>query len=281
MLRVAVTSGEQIAHRLFASFPWYDLPEMHAANDALWRALAASLVAEGIREVPDRLDRERPHGVDPVQECLFTQTCGYPLFTTARRHFTVLGAPCYSVLGCEGPLHRSFIVVHDASSVRTVEDLRGGSFAINEADSNSGMNLPRRLFAPLARNGRFFGRTVLTGSHAASASLVDAGGVDSAAIDCVTFALLERYRPAAVRSLRIVAETAATPAPPLVTSCRTSDSVVAALRRALKRVVRDHAHAELRDALFLADVEFCGEEAYEVVMAYERDAVERGYPALA
>jgi ABC-type phosphate/phosphonate transport system substrate-binding protein len=212
---------------------------------------------------------------------LFTQTCGYPLFTTARGHFTVLGAPCYGVPGCAGPQHRSYIVVHDASPVRTVEDLRGASFAINEADSNSGMNLPRRLFAPLARSGRFFARTVLTGSHAASASLVSAEGVDSAAIDCVTYALLMRYRPGVVRDLRIVAETAATPAPPLVTSRRTSDSVAAALRRGLSRITRGPAYAELREALFLADIEFCGEEDYEVIMVYKREAEEVGYPVLA
>ncbi len=269
-----------IGQRLYASFPWYDLPEMHAANDALWRALAGLFEAQGLRDVPRALDRQRPHGADHFGECLFTQTCGYPLFTTARNHFTVLGAPAYDVPGCTGSWHRSFIVVRGDGPVRGLEDLRGGRFAINEADSNSGMNLPRRLFAPLARDGRFFSSTVVTGSHAASAALVSEGGADAAAIDCVTFALLSRYRPETVERLRVIAETAATPTPPLVTSRYTSTEDVASLRRALAEFVRSPAYAPLRESLHLADIEFCEESAYGVIMDYELYARKLDYPEL-
>jgi len=47
-----------------------------------------------------------PHGTDHRGGCFFTQTCGYPLVTTAREHFTVLGTPCYTVPGARGPLLR-------------------------------------------------------------------------------------------------------------------------------------------------------------------------------
>ena len=70
---------------------------MHAATDALWRAFAAEFTARGIANVPAELDRTRPHGTDREGGCLFTQTCGYPLFSTARGHFHVLGAPHYAV----------------------------------------------------------------------------------------------------------------------------------------------------------------------------------------
>jgi len=213
--------------------------------------------------------------------CVFTQTCGYPLFTTARGHFTVLGAPRYRVPGCAGSSHRSYVVVREAARVQELGDLRGTRFAINEADSNSGMNLPRRLFAPLARQGRFFGSTVVTGGHAASAALVLSGGADAAAIDCVTFALLRRYRPAAVHGLRVLAETAATATPPLVTSRRTTAELVTALRRVLAEVMRCELYAPVREALFLESVDFCDEDAYGVVMEYEGDAQRLGYPVLA
>jgi len=254
---------------------------MHAATDALWHGLRATLASSGFGDFPESLDRTRAHGTDFPGECIFTQTCGYPLFTTARGHFIVLGAPRYDVSGCTGSLHRSFIVVRNTTPVRALADLRGTRFAINESDSNSGMNLPRRLFAPLAQDGRFFGGTVVTGSHAASATLVAAGGADAAAIDCVTFALLERYRPAAVRTLRVIAETAATPTPPFVTSLRTSASQVEALRNALSAFTRDAVYAPIREALFLGGVDSCSDDAYEVVMDYERDARRLGYPLLA
>ena len=269
-----------IEQAVYASFPWYDLPEMHAATDRLWATLAELLRAAGVASVPAALDRERVHGIDPVGACLFTQTCGYPLFTTARGHFRILGAPHYAVPDCRGSLHRSYVAVRDDAPFHSLEDLRGTRFAINEPDSNSGMNLPRRLFAPLARAGRFFGEVVVSGSHAQSAELIAAGAVDAAAIDCVTFALLRRYRPHAVQRLRVIAHTAATPAPPLVTSIHTDDATAAALAGALHVFAVDPAFAAVREPLFLADVEPCGIDAYGVVMAYERDAERLGYPVL-
>lgn len=266
---------------LYASFPWYDLPEMHRATDALWEALATLFTREGLEDVPARLDRERPHGIDPGGACLFTQTCGYPLFTTARGHFTVLGAPGYRVPGCKGSRHRSFVVVRNDAPVTELEHLHGLCFAVYEPDSNSGMNLPRLLFAPLARDGRFFAETIVTGSHEASAAHVNDGRADAAAIDCVTLALLRRYRPSAVAGLRIVAQTASTPTPPFVTSCHTTARDVAAVRRGLRSFASDGRYAELREALLLADLDCCDEDAYDVVMAYEREAQRVGYPHLA
>jgi len=266
--------------KCYASFPWYDLPEIAPATDALWQDIRERLQARGLADLPPALDRTRPHGTDFDGDCLLTQTCGYPLFTTARGHFTVLGAPRYRSAGCTGSLHRSYIVVRDGTAVHELEDLRGARFAINESDSNSGMNLPRRLFAPFARDGRFLGSTVVTGIQAASAALVAGDGADAAAIDCVTFALLERYRPAAVFGLRAIAQTAATPTPPLVTSFRTSAAHVAVLRRVLSEFFEDDASAGIREALLLDGIDFCGEDAYGVIKEYECDAERVGYPVL-
>ena len=143
------------------------------------------------------------------------------------------------------------------------------------------MNLPRLLFAPLGRGGRFFGSTVVTGSHVRSAELVSAGGADAAAIDCVTFALLRRYRSAAVARLRAIAETAATHAPPLVTARAADSETVASLRYGLRAFFDDSAFAALRTRLALADVSICDADAYDTVLAYERDAERLGYAVLA
>ena len=265
----------------FASLPWYDLPEMQDANDALWRALALALEARGVDGVPPKLDRRLPYSVDWNGACLLTQTCGYPIFTTCLGQFTIVATPCYDAPGCAGEQHRSFIVVNARSSVATLGDLRGATFAINEPDSNSGMNLARRLVAPLARAGRFFASTIVTGSHAASAERVAAREIDAAAVDCVSFALLQRYRPSVTANLRIVAETPTSPAPPLVTSRLSPKSTLSALRAALRDVLDDPAHAQVRAALFLGDVAFTDESAYAPVMTYEREAIAFGYPVLA
>jgi len=265
----------------YVSFPWYDLDEMHDATDALWRAVAKAMLARGIADVPPALDRSRPHGTDGGAACLFTQTCGYPLFTTAHRHFTVLGAPHYAVAGAVAGTHRSFIVVRAGDPAERLGDLRGRRFAINERDSNSGMNLPRRLFAPLARAGRFFTSTVVSGSHVASATAVACGDADAAAIDCITFALLARYRPQVVGELRVLGETFATATPPFVTSSHTDARLVPALRDAIDDVLAAPEHADVREATYLRRLGRCDAGAYDVVMSYEREAIALGYPVLA
>jgi ABC-type phosphate/phosphonate transport system substrate-binding protein len=227
------------------------------------------------------LDRDVPYGVDWNSKCLFTQTCGYPIFTTSRTQFHVLGTPCYTAPGCDGPLHRSFIVVRGDSRFHELEDLRDGVFAINEPDSNSGMNLPRRLFAPFNHDGRFFGDRIVSGSHVASLDLVARGEADAASVDCVTFALLQRHRPLAIREIRVIAETPASPAPPFATSARIDDALFAVLRDALASAVHDPHHREICEPLLLGAVEITDESAYAVVLDYERESEALGYPILA
>jgi ABC-type phosphate/phosphonate transport system substrate-binding protein len=253
---------------------------MRPAVNAFWASLRTYFIAAGIPNVPVALDRERPYGLDPEGACLFTQTCSYTLFTTARGHFTVLGAPGYDAPGCHDTFHCSFIVVRDTSYIERVEDLRGKTFAINELNSNSGMNLPRAVFAQGHHDGVFFGEVVASGSHLLSADLVSRGRIDAAAIDCVTFALLQRYRPLAVRRLRIITQTPATHTPPFVTSRRTKPAEVEALRNALRAFFTDPASRPAREGMLLAGFDFYDESAYQPVMRLERDAIKRGYPVL-
>jgi ABC-type phosphate/phosphonate transport system substrate-binding protein len=269
-----------VPQQLFASMPWYDLPEMRDATDAFWGTVRAKLVERGVEDIPKQLDRDVPYGVDWNSKCLFTQTCGYPIFTTSRTQFHVLGIPCYTAPGCDGFLHRSFIVVRASSDIRDIESLRGGTFAINEPDSNSGMNLPRRLFAPHHRDSRFFENRILSGSHIASIELVAAGEADASAIDCVTFALLQRYRPSATSEIRILAETPVSPAPPFATSARVDGDLLRILREALASAVHDPHNREICERLLLGSVEIADESAYAIVLEYEREAERLGYPAL-
>ncbi len=143
-----------------ASRPFRNTAE-RAATDAFWLALRSKAFARGMRDLPDALDRTRDHGTDHDGTCRFTQTCGLPLFTTARGHSSVLGAPTCSAAGCRAATHLSYIVVRVDASIGDLEDLRGARFAINESDSNSGMNLPRRRCAFTKRTSRRHSRSRL------------------------------------------------------------------------------------------------------------------------
>jgi ABC-type phosphate/phosphonate transport system substrate-binding protein len=81
--------------------------------------------------------------------------------------------------------------------------------------------------------------------------------------------------------LRVLAWTTASPGLPLITAASTDAATVAALRAALAEVAQDPALAATRATLRLKGVEILPEDAYEAILALERDARSQGYPILA
>jgi ABC-type phosphate/phosphonate transport system substrate-binding protein len=265
-----------------ASLPMYNLPEMAAVNAAFWRALAEELRLEGIADAPDALLTNSKPVPDAIRQgTMFTQTCGYPLQTIYRGQFQFLGVPTYDAPGCGAATHRAFIIVRADSPAERPEDLRGGVFALNSRYSNSGMNLPRLLFAQIAGGKPFFSRVIETGSHAASMQLVGNGGADAASIDCLTHAFLGDFRPAALTGLRRLADTPESPAIPFVTAADTPTDRVAALQRALSRLAAEAQHRPVLDRLRLRRIGPCDPAAYDRLLDYEREAFALGYGEIA
>jgi ABC-type phosphate/phosphonate transport system substrate-binding protein len=262
-----------------AALPMYALPEMAPANAALWAAVRGRL---DLAEAPAELSptpTALPAAIVP--ETLFSQMCGYPLRRLYAGQYRLLGTPLYDLPGCGWfapgvPGHRSFIVVARAARAETVAALRAGRFAVNGFDSNSGMNLPRRLLAPLAEGRAFFSTVTVSGSHLRSMEMVAAGEADAASIDCVTYGFCALHRPVLVASLRVVAETPASPAIPFITAAATPPETAAALTRILVAEV-----AAALAGLRIVAVSPSRAEAYEAVVTYEAEAAALGYPVLA
>jgi ABC-type phosphate/phosphonate transport system substrate-binding protein len=265
-----------------ASLGMYDHPAVRDANDALWDALARRLRDAGLDRVPALLDRNRPLDAiwdDP--DLLLAQTCGYPLMTRWRGRLRYVATPRYRAEGCDGEAHSSRIVVRRDSPVASLAALRGARAAINDAASNTGMNLFRAAIADHARGTRFFSDVIETGSHRESACHVASGLADAAAIDAVTFAFLDRHEPETVDGLRTLAWTDVVPGLPLVTSARTSTRDIAVLRQALHDIAQEESLAKTRDVLMLDGFEIVHLARYQRIPAIERRAARLGYPVLA
>jgi ABC-type phosphate/phosphonate transport system substrate-binding protein len=270
-----------------ASLPMYDFPELRGAHDAFWDALGSRLEEAGVSNVPSELTRNLPHGdVWRHPSLLFAQGCEYPLAMSFADHVRLVATPMYSAVGCESARCRSAIVVRGAGVDGVLEmggtlaDLRGQRCAINELDSNSGMNLLRAAVAPLATGGRFFGSVVVSGSHLRSVEMVASGEADVAAIDCVSFAHFQRLYPSVVGRLRILSWTPSGPSLPFITSRSASDATLRILRSALADVFDDVKLAPVREQLLLSGVDLQPSEGFGEVLALERHAVEVGYPAI-
>jgi len=265
-----------------AALPMYDFPALRAATDAFWSALALRLRALGVEGVPDSLTRDLGHAAswrDP--RLLLGQACQYPLAIAWREHVRLIAVPAYAAPGCQGSRYCSALVVRREDAATMLADLRGRRCAVNELDSNSGANLLRAAVAPLASGGRFFGSVSVTGAHLASVRAVAGAAADVAAIDCVSYAHMQRLYPELTGALRVLAWSDSSPGLPYVTARSTGPSLMSVLKRALREVFEDRALDSVRAQLLLTGLDFEVDESYTEVLALERAAAERGYPALA
>ena len=151
---------------------------------------------------------------------------------------------------------------------------------INGPESHSGMSSLRALVAPVSRDGRFFSRVKVSGSHAASLAMIRRGEADVAAIDCVTYALMEAYRPAALVGTRKLGRTYRASGIPYVTRWNVAEDTVRRMRSALYRAFADPDLASACRALYLKDIEALPLAAYRDIVAFQSAALTHGYPAL-
>ena len=270
-----------VAAGVVASLPMYDLPELHAANDALWSAIAERLRAAGLYRAPATLARGEQGEASWIEpDLLLTQTCGYPLALGLRGQTRVVATPGYRARGCHGAFHRSVFLVRTGDAAMNLADMRGATLALNAPDSNTGMNLLRVEVAPLAQGAPFFAGVVNTGSHARSVAAVAEGVADLAAVDCVTWAHLERFAPALSGRLRVLGWSAASLGLPLVTGASTSDEEFGLLVRVLEDVALDPALQAVRRTLLLDRIYRVLDVEYRGLAGLRDIAAEQGYPHL-
>lgn len=262
------------------AFPMYNVSErVRAGYEAWFDALLDELRAGGFI---DDVELVR----DPVLPELFMradlllgQTCGYPYLTRLRGHLRLVATPAYVFPGCETSDYASAIVVHADSGIATLAQARGRIAAVNEFDSNSGMNALRHAVAPLARDGRFFGALRHSGSHRASLAMVRLGEADLAAIDCVTLGYLRRERPHEVDGVSVLGYTAPSPGLPLVAGNAVPQPLHRQLQAAL--LAPGAAARALMAALAIERFEVVDDDAYARILDFESAARAHGYAQLA
>jgi ABC-type phosphate/phosphonate transport system substrate-binding protein len=264
-----------------AALPMYDFPPLQDAHDALWTALSRQMIEAGVAETPRRLTRHLGHfEVWRHPSLLFGQGCEYPLAESLADAIRLIATPRYTAPGCEGTTYRSAIVVREKDSADSLADLRNRRCAINEATSNSGMNLLRASIAPVANGARFFESVLFSGSHRRSVEMVAEGEADVAAVDCVSFAHFQRLYPSAVANLRILGWTPSSPSLPFITAVATNDTTLRTLRSSLATVLADRSLDSVRERLFLDGVDLLPVAGFSEVLRLKREAVELGYPVV-
>ena len=265
-----------------ASLPMYDLPEARPAIDALWRGIAGHMARAGVADVPEALIHDQPiKATWGHPDLFFSQACGYDVKHSFADTLRLLVTPCHDAFGCDGPTYSSLLVVPEASTAREIEDLRGCVCVINGRESHSGMSALRATVAPLSRNGGFFAEVKESGAHIESLAALRRGDADIAAVDCITFALVGRYRSAALDGVRVLGRTANAVSPPYVTRANTPDDVAERMRAALVEAFEDVDLTSAREAIFLSGAEVLADDAYDNIVEFVHLAERHGYAEIA
>lgn len=203
---------------MIACLPMYDWDEVRPATDALWLLIQDELARRAIA-APGALKR-----ADDLWESWLSpdlvlgQTCGFPYRTRLHRRVTLVGTPDYGLPGAPPGYYYSVLVTRaedGASLIGGWPDTVGRRLAINGFDSQSGWAAPQN---EAIERGAPFDKVLVTGAHVCSAAAVAEGRADIAAIDAVTWRLIEAHRPAVAGHLRVVARTRPTPGLPLITA---------------------------------------------------------------
>lgn len=222
---------------MIASLGMYDRPETAAANDRLWARIRDNLRAEG-QPAPDALTRGNGAYWDAwnSENLVFSQTCGFPYRALLHVKVALIGTPDYGIAGCLPGHYCSVFVARNHDAREGLADYSTARFAYNEDLSQSGWAAPQNHAASL---GFYFQPGLCSGGHLASAKAVAEGRADIAAIDAVTWAMLQRWEPGA-KSLREVARTPPTPGLPYI-AARTANATALfkAVQTAIGQLDRD------------------------------------------
>lgn len=175
---------------------------------------------------------------------LFGQTCWGPMELGLARHVQVVAQPSYDAFeGGQGELYSSALVMFsdggpsvaspaDGKAAIPLDLIRGKRFVFNNPDSMSGvLGLTRDLEA-MGEGLDIFGSRSESGGHRSSIVAVADGRADIAAIDCQSWALAQRFEPAA-KHVKVVGWTARRKGLPFITARTTSMDVVASMREAI------------------------------------------------
>jgi phosphonate transport system substrate-binding protein len=156
--------------------------------------------------------------------------CGYP-FVQHADQLALVAVPVYH----GQPLYQSYIIVNRASAAQSVEELRGGTHAFSDPDSNSGFLVTRHLLATMQTSpAAFFSGTFFTYGHRNVVRAVASGLAQSGSVDGYVWDVLQEVEPALTANTRVLRRSELLGFPPVACNAGLADAPrTAAIAKAL------------------------------------------------
>jgi phosphonate transport system substrate-binding protein len=161
--------------------------------------------------------------------------CGYP-FLQHEDAFGLVAVPVWN----GAPLYQSYLLAGPGDEAKALEDLRGGTHAFSDPNSNSGFLVTASdLFALGELPESFFAQTIFTYGHRNVVRAVASGLVRSGSVDGYVWDSLQVLEPDITRQTQVIARSEWLGFPPF---CARKDQIeseaILAFRSALLEMAR-------------------------------------------
>lgn len=197
-------------------FPWYDFENVEPHLNKFWSVFRQKLLDAGFEEhlLPKNPCREIHFSEQwSAPNLLISQACGFDVVTTYKDQLQIIAAPSYTIDGLKKGNYFSYLVTSEDSPALDLSYFMGKKLAINSHHSHSGMNIFRCVLKSEMENFNFAENLIISGAHIRSLQLIKQKKADLAAIDGVTYHLLEKHDPEKLKGTKVIRKT------PAVTSC--------------------------------------------------------------
>lgn len=163
--------------------------------------------------------------------------CTGALLDLNEKDYKVLAIP---VVRGKSSYH-SYIIVSEKSGIKSVDELKGQTFAFTDSLSNSGALYPTYLITKNTNQNpdRYFSKVYYTGNHDKSIFLVNSGVVAGAAVDSLIFEYFREKYPEKVANIRIIDVSPEFLAPPIVASGKVPEKLFKKMQNALTNMHKD------------------------------------------
>ncbi|MHC4119285.1 MAG: substrate-binding domain-containing protein [Planctomycetota bacterium] len=163
-----------------------------------------------------------------------------------KRSLEVLAVPDFK----EGMEYRCLLIVRADSGIDDIQGLRDKTFAFTDPESNTGCVVPQWILKERGLDPEaLFRKTIFTKSHDRSIEAVASGVVDGAGVDSLIFYSLIRAKPHLKEDVRIVWQSEAFGAPPVVAPVGLPRETKERLKAILFSMSEDPQGREILDGL--------------------------------
>ncbi len=146
--------------------------------------------------------------------------------------------------------YQAYIIVNSSSDIKTLEDLKGKTFAFTDPLSNSGkLYTVKRVKELGSTAGNFFSEIIYTYAHDYSIHLVSMGSIDGASVDGLIYDYHIKFSPEVLKDIRIIEKSEYFGIPPVVISRDVEPDIAVQLKKSFFNMDKDSSGIKILEKI--------------------------------